>query len=485
MEKLRTVITTDGEVDDMNSVLRYLLYSNDIETEGIVLTSSKYHYAGSKERNIKPFRWTGTDWYFEFIDSYEKVYPNLIKHDPSYPSPDFFRDNFHIGNIENEGDMAEETEGSNYLAELFLDDNPKTLYVQTWGGTNTTARALKSIEDKYSGTNEWQAIKKKIEDKLVIYIILDQDLTYAEYIAENWDLKIINDKFNFWHFAYAWKMGHQHLTRALSSEWNRDLKENFGPLLEKYALIGDGNVIEGELEEEQRGIQLYLDNNPQYEPYDFISEGDSPSFFYLLRNGLRTYEDPTYGGWGGRFVESKGQLYVNEALDWNPLTKKYESEYTLTRWFDDIQQDFKSRANWCVTDSFEEAAHYPEVQVVEGEDILVEPGDVITLNADANDPNGLPLKYNWWYYFEPSTYTKQYSLEADFIVIDGLEFSKKAEPTLDSFSHVRITGANAASAQVYIPFDIESGETIHIILEVENEAQHAFKTYSRIILTAK
>lgn len=485
MEKLRTVITTDGEVDDMNSLLRYLLYSNDIETEGIVLTSSKYHYAGSKSRKIEPFRWTGTDWYYDFIDAYEEVYPNLVKHDSSYPTPDFFRKNFHLGNIENEGDMEEETEGSKYLENLFLDDNPKTLYVQTWGGTNTTARALKSIEEKYSDHEDWQNIKKKIEDKLVIYIILDQDVTYSDYIAKNWQLNIINDKFNFWHFAYAWKMNHKHLTRALSSEWNKDLKENFGPLLKKYALIGDGNVLEGELEEEQRGIQLYLDNNPQYEPYEFISEGDSPSFFYLLRNGLRNYEDPTYGGWGGRFIESKENFYVNEALDWNPLTRKYESEYTLTRWFDDIQKDFKSRANWCITSNFEEAAHYPDVHVIEGEDLLVEAGEVITLNADASDPNGLPLKYHWWYYFEPSTYTNQSSLKSNYTVIDGLEFSKNAEPTLDSFGHVRITDANTASAQVYVPFDIKPGETIHIILEVENETEYAFKTYRRIILKAQ
>ena len=42
----RTVITTDGEVDDMNSVIRALLYSNEMDIAGIVITSSGYHYAG-------------------------------------------------------------------------------------------------------------------------------------------------------------------------------------------------------------------------------------------------------------------------------------------------------------------------------------------------------------------------------------------------------------------------------------------------------
>mgnify|MGYP000455688952 CR=1 FL=1 len=51
-EKVRTVITTDGEVDDMNSVIRFMYYSNEMDLSGIVLTSSVYHYAGD-EKNGK------------------------------------------------------------------------------------------------------------------------------------------------------------------------------------------------------------------------------------------------------------------------------------------------------------------------------------------------------------------------------------------------------------------------------------------------
>ena len=47
------------------------------------------------------------------------------------------------------------TEGSRFLEELILDDDPRTLDIQTWGGTNTTARALKSIQERYEGTAEW------------------------------------------------------------------------------------------------------------------------------------------------------------------------------------------------------------------------------------------------------------------------------------------------------------------------------------------
>ena len=149
----------------MNSVLRALLYANEMDIAGIVLTSSTFHYAGNGE-DIHPYRWTGTDWIWEYLDDYEAVYPNLVKHDPNYPPADELRSRTFIGNITNVGEMEEVTEGSEFLKELFLDDDPRTLYVQTWGGTNTTARALLSIEEEYAQTEEWEEIKQKIYDNL-------------------------------------------------------------------------------------------------------------------------------------------------------------------------------------------------------------------------------------------------------------------------------------------------------------------------------
>ena len=96
-------------------------------------------------------------------------------HAQGYPTPDYLKSVTHIGNITNVGEMEKVTDGSEFLKNLFLDDDPRTLYVQTWGGTNTTARALKSIEEEYKDTDQWEEIQQKINDKLVLYIILDQD----------------------------------------------------------------------------------------------------------------------------------------------------------------------------------------------------------------------------------------------------------------------------------------------------------------------
>lgn len=44
--KIRTIITQDAEVDDQNSLRHFLLYSNEVELQGIVQTSSKFHWQG-------------------------------------------------------------------------------------------------------------------------------------------------------------------------------------------------------------------------------------------------------------------------------------------------------------------------------------------------------------------------------------------------------------------------------------------------------
>lgn len=171
MEKLRTVVTTDGEIDDMNSFIRLLLYSNDMDITGIILTSSMFHYSGNREKSA--MRWTGETWIPKMIDCYAKVYPNLIKHNPEYPTPESLHGLYPIGNISDVGDMMLETDGSNHLAKLLLDDDPRKLYVQTLGGTNTTARALKTIEERYKDSNDWSNIKAKVEEKLILYLILE------------------------------------------------------------------------------------------------------------------------------------------------------------------------------------------------------------------------------------------------------------------------------------------------------------------------
>src|SRR5262247_2718182 len=42
----RVVVTADPELDDSNSLVRYLLYSSDYQTEGLIYASSQFHWKG-------------------------------------------------------------------------------------------------------------------------------------------------------------------------------------------------------------------------------------------------------------------------------------------------------------------------------------------------------------------------------------------------------------------------------------------------------
>jgi hypothetical protein len=45
-QKPRTIVTTDGELDDVDSFIRMLLYSNEYKVEGLIVSSSQWHYKG-------------------------------------------------------------------------------------------------------------------------------------------------------------------------------------------------------------------------------------------------------------------------------------------------------------------------------------------------------------------------------------------------------------------------------------------------------
>jgi len=475
-DKPRTIITTDGEVDDMDSFIRMLLYANEFDIEGLVYSSSMWHYAGDGKGTLftsempmtarmydarTDLRWPGTDWMEELIDKYALVYPNLIKHDKEYPAPDYLKSIIRIGNIEFEGDMSKDTEGSDSIKSILMDDEPGPIYLQVWGGTNTIARALKSIEDEYKSTADWQEIYKKVSEKTVLYTILDQDATYKNYIAPNWpDITVIYNSSQFGSLAYWWyRVVPPELRKYLDGKWfSENIKFNHGPLLEKYFLWGDGQKVEGDPEHTHGDLQETEKQGRMQ--YDFISEGDSPAYLYLLDFGLRSMENPSYGGLGGRFVQSDTDPGRWEdgrnVADFNPFTGKAESSYPQVRWIKTLQNDFAVRASWCVKE-YSEVNHAPVVRLKCPADMTVKPGDIIKLKGTAIDHDGDLLSYSWWQYAEAGT--------CDESVI--------------------IENAEKKSVSLVIPADAKPGKTIHIVLEVTDDGIPNLTRYKRVIITVK
>ncbi|GAB3533641.1 DUF1593 domain-containing protein [Pontibacter brevis] len=472
--KPRTVITTDGEVDDMDSFIRLLLYSNEFDIVGLVYSSSQWHYAGDGKGTLftsempntaerygerKDLRWPGTTWMQHHINQYAKVYDNLKQHAPGYPSPDYLLSIVSVGNIEFEGEMEKDTNGSDAIKKILLDNNPSPVYLQIWGGTNTVARALKSIEAEYKGTPQWQDIYRKVSDKAIIYTVLDQDATYGKYIAPNWpEIKVLYNSDQFWSFAYAWpRVVPKELQTYLGGMWfSQNIKFYHGPLLEGYYLWGDGQQIEGDPEHTHGSILHSVKSGRSR--YDFISEGDSPAFFYLLDVGLRSMEDASYGGWGGRMVQSANNPNRWEdgkhVTDFNTYTNKNDTTFPQTRWIEALQNDFAARADWCVL-PYKKANHPPVVKLNQPKDIKVKPGQRMSLSASAKDPDGNTLRYRWWQYEEVDTYEGKVSVQ----------------------------DADKQKVSFTVPQDAKSGQTIHFILEVTDSGTPSLTRYQRVIAT--
>jgi Protein of unknown function (DUF1593) len=471
--KPRTIVTTDGELDDVDSFIRMLLYSNEYKVEGLIVSSSQWHYKGDgkgtkftseMEMTKKMYgertelRWPGEQWIYNLVDAYRKVYPNLVKHSKDFPTHKYLKDRIRIGNIDFEGEMEKDTPGSDFIKAKLLDNDMAPLYLQVWGGTNTIARALKSIENQYKSTPKWNEIYVKVCKKAIIYAILDQDATYKKYIEPNWkDLKVYYNSNQFWSFAYFWKRAvPAELHPYLEGEFMGDIINNHGPLLKMYYSYGDGNPPLGEIEDIYSSMEKAKKNQwGSFGQYDFISEGDSPAFLHLVDVGLNNLENPQDGGWGGRLVQSvvtPSRWEDGEpASDMNPYTQKMDKAFAQTRWIPAIQEDFAARADWCIKD-FKNANHAPKITVKEGKKINLKAGQNVKLTALATDPDGNKVDIKFWQYAEVGT----------------------------SKEKVEIT-AKGNIGQIQIPQNAKSGDTFHIIVEGKDDGVPSLTRYGRVV----
>ena len=97
--------------------------------------------------------------------NFQRNYPYLKDNAEGFPTPEELLSITKYGNIEFEGDVRFDTEGSNMIKKYLLDDNEEPLYIQSWGGANTIVRALLSIYEEYKDSDEWNCIAKKVVDK--------------------------------------------------------------------------------------------------------------------------------------------------------------------------------------------------------------------------------------------------------------------------------------------------------------------------------
>ena len=475
--KPRIVITADPELDDSNSMIRFLLYGTDVKIEGLIYASSQFHWTGDGKGtklsvpgreytrfglNLCPcesYRWAkGERFIDDIVENYEKVYTNLKVHNPDYPTPAELKSKIRFGNIEFDGDYSKDTPGSDLIKSLMLDDNKQPLYITAWGGQSTIARALKSIQDQYEKTPQWNEIRTKILKKVVLLPSLDQDDTYANYIKPNWPEIDYRQMGGGPNYSYGIQLRATPENIAFTtSAWMTEHVTSRGPLGAYYRVWGDGKqMVKGDIFD-YFGLTGYTDEElkklgyivwmPVQEKGSWLGEGDNPTFMNMLANGLRAYENGAYGGWGGK------QVVPGVGMNFPDATPA-EASPPFPNFWPAAQRDFAARMKWSVTPNYKDANHEPKVSIKGPLNVMAKAGAKVRLKGVVSDPDGNAVSVKWWQ-FKTGTYPND----------------------------ITFSNSTSASTEVSIPSDAKPGQTIHCILEASDDGQLSLTRYQRMIIT--
>ena len=394
-EKNRLVVLTDvgADPDDTMSLVRLMLYSNEIDIEGIVATTSVW-----KRTSVSP------ELVERVLGAYEKVRPNLLLHEPGYPEASALRALVKTGlpkyGMEGVGENCD-SEGSAWIVRTLEKEDPRPLWVAVWGGANTLAQALYRIEKTH--TPEETA---RLVGKLRVYTISDQDDS-GPWMRRTFPALFIIASPGDDYGSSTWIAINSEIegidNRTVSNAWLREhIQQGHGALGAAYPDVAYG------------------------------MEGDTPSFLALIPNGLNVPEHPDWGGWGGRYVlrqpsaeeAHKGVSGLAVVPETRPLwtdasdtftphlpgaygravqasAKSFTgNKVTLWRWRDDFQNDFAARMEWCVK-PFAGANHPPVALLAGAEEVTVHSGQGFGLDASpSTDPDGDSLSFLWFVYPE-------------------------------------------------------------------------------------
>ncbi len=426
----RLLVLTDigGDPDDQQSMIRLMLYANEFDIEGLIASASGTP-GELKEKVTKP------ELIREIIDAYGEVRPKLTQHAKGYPTKDELLALVKSGNP-NRGKEAvgegKDTEGSRWIIAMADQKDSRPLNISIWGGQTDLAQALWRVRQ-----DRGAAGLKTFISKLRIYDINDQDKivdwVWAEFPGMWYILASAPKGKDKRTGAYrgVYLGGDESLT---SADWiNAHVKENHGPLGALYPM------------------KTYTAPNP----HKTMKEGDTPSWFYFLPNGLGDATHPESGGWGGRFKIETDSIYRDAADSLDGIT---EPRIGVSRWRPAFQNDFAARMDWCVND-FDKANHAPKVVVNKSKGsqslrLTAKAGSSLKLDAAGTaDPDDDIILYKWWIYPEPST-----------------------------LAGAKIEKANKAQAKLVVPPTKTHGD-IHIILEVTDSGTPALTSYRRVIVS--
>ena len=462
--KPRVLVLTDigNEPDDQMSLTRFLLYSNEFDIEGLVATTSTWQRDKVSPEIIQ-----------KVLSNYGQVRSNLLKHADGFPTQEY------LSNLVKPGppaygmaavDSGKLSPGAQLLIEAVDRREARPLYLSIWGGANTLAQALLHVRETRGPQEVWEFVSK-----LRVYSISDQD------DAGHWARREFPELF------YIVNPSTQDGEEYRSATWT-------GISGDKYYRNAPGadftTVSNTWLDENVRNKGFLGETYPQY---IFIMEGDTPAFLSLINNGLASYRNPGWGGWGGRYVlrRASGEsrpiwTQGGDSFPGSPNSRdtvigvdrqSYTSDQaTIWRWREAFQHDFAARMDWTMKE-FNDANHNPVV-IING-DTTKEPvyvrakvGTPVVLTATGTkDPDGNNVTYNWFYYPEATSAISK-PVSPDEVI------GARGEDQLDVPPKVAIEDSQAEEAKV-LP---QLPGAAHILLAVEDDGVPSLTSYRRIIL---
>ena len=324
-----------------------------------------------------------------------------------------------------------DTEASEWIIRQADQKDKRPLNISIFGGQTDLAQALWKVKSSRS-EKEYRNFISKIR----VYDINDQDKIFSQIKEQNPGLWYILAK------AAPGTDRRQGIYRGIylggdesltSLAWLKEnVVENHGPLGKLYPL------------------KTWTDPNP----HGVMKEGDTPSWFFFLRNGLNLPESPELGGWGGCFRKDDAGIYRDYS---DSPEGKGDPRISVSRWRPDFQNDWACRMDWCVKLP-EEVNNHPVVVVNHhrGNDPLrvqSKAGKNVYLDASSTqDVDGDELKFEWMIYPEVAD-TKNLILTGDreraFLSL-GTDFKEKqvsvllkitdnGKPALTSYKRILIS----------------------------------------------
>lgn len=293
-----------SDPDDLQSMVRLLLYANEVEIEGLIASSGTFANVANKRHIL------------DLLDLYDQVDENLRRHDPRFPSADRLRavtwqgrSGTYARPVEEIVGEGKDTEASEAIIRAVDRPDPRPLWIAIWGGPADVAQAIWRARQSRN-----PADFQRFLGKLRLFMIGFGDKPGQDGSGQ-WLLDTFPELFIIVsQVTYEGMFAQQSPLGDLA--WvNTHLREHRGPLGAAYPPCAYDPTLPG------------------------VKEGDTPSFLHLVSavQGLNDPERPDQEGWGGQYVQR------------DPARRHWydgPGAGSVRKWLPDIQADFARRAEW-------------------------------------------------------------------------------------------------------------------------------------------